>query len=132
MNPVLAVLPTLGRGGALSTAEAECAVGSLLEGEVSEAVAAAFLTALRVKGETADELEGAVRAVRQRMVPWESPIEPARLVDTCGTGGDGAGTLNISTAAAIVVAACGLPVVKHGNRAASGSSGSSDVLSALG
>ena len=132
MNPVLASLQALGRGAALSAAEAERAVGSLLEGEVSEAVAAAFLTAIRVRGETADELEGAVRAVRDRMVPWESPIAPALLVDTCGTGGDGAGTLNISTAAAIVVAACGVPVVKHGNRAASGQSGSSDVLSALG
>ncbi|HZW33373.1 MAG TPA: anthranilate phosphoribosyltransferase [Isosphaeraceae bacterium] len=132
MNPVLATLPALCRGAALSAAEAERAVGSLLDGEVSEAVAAAFLTAMRVKGESADELEGAVRAVRARMVPWESPIEPARLVDTCGTGGDGAGTVNLSTAAAIVVAACGVPVVKHGNRAASGRSGSSDVLSALG
>jgi anthranilate phosphoribosyltransferase len=132
MNPVHASLQALGRGAALSAAEAEGAVGSLLEGEVTEAVAAAVLTALRVKGETADELEGAVRAVRARMVAWESPIEPSRLLDTCGTGGDGAGTMNISTAAAMVVAACGVPVVKHGNRAASGRSGSSDVLSALG
>jgi anthranilate phosphoribosyltransferase len=132
MNPVLASLPALARGAALSAAEAERAIGSLLEGEVSEVLAAAFLTAIRVKGETADELEGAVRAVRARMISWESPIEPARLLDTCGTGGDGANTLNISTAAAIVVAACGVPVVKHGNRAASGQSGSSDVLSALG
>jgi anthranilate phosphoribosyltransferase len=132
MNPALATLQALGAGAALSAAEAERAVGSLLDGAASEVVASAFLTAMRVKGETADELEGAVRAVRARMVPWASPIEPARLLDTCGTGGDGAGTLNISTAAAIVVAACGVPVVKHGNRAASSQSGSSDVLSALG
>src|SRR5262249_9342112 len=132
MNPVHASLQALCRGAALSAAEAERAVGSLLEGEVSEAVAAAFLTAMRVKGETADELEGTVRAVRARMVAWESPIEPSRLLDPCGTGGEGAGTRNTSTAAAIVVAACGVPVVKHGNRAASSRSGSSDVLSALG
>jgi anthranilate phosphoribosyltransferase len=132
IDPVIASLQTLSRGLALSATEAESAVASLLEGQSSEAVAAAFLSALRFKGETADELEGAVRAVRARMIPWESGIDPVRLLDTCGTGGDGASTVNLSTAAAIVVAACGIPVVKHGNRAASGNSGSSDVLSALG
>ncbi len=132
MDPVIACLQTISSGLKLSRQEAERAVGSLLEGEVSEAVTSAFLTALRIKGETADELEGAVRAVRSRMIPWESGVDPERLLDTCGTGGDGAGTVNISTAAAIVVAACGVPVVKHGNRAATGNSGSSDVLSALG
>ena len=104
----------------------------MLDGEASEAATAAFLTALRIKGETADELEGAVAAVRERMTRWESGVAPERLLDTCGTGGDGGETVNISTAAAIVVAACGVPVVKHGNRAASGHSGSSDVLAALG
>jgi anthranilate phosphoribosyltransferase len=132
MDPVIAALGALSSGSALSAAEAECAVGSLLEAEVPESLTAAFLTALRVRGETADDLEGTVRAVRRRMIPWDSPIEPGRLVDTCGTGGDAAATVNISTAAAIVVAACGVPVVKHGNRAASGNSGSSDVLAALG
>jgi anthranilate phosphoribosyltransferase len=132
MEPVIACLQALSRGQGLSARECECALGSLLEGGVSEAVTAAFLTALRIKGETADELEGAVRAVRSRMVRWESGIAPERLLDTCGTGGDAASTVNISTAAAIVVAACGAPVVKHGNRAASGNSGSSDVLAALG
>ncbi len=132
MNPVLAGLKSIAGGSDLSAEDAERAIGSLLDNEVSEAVMSAFLTALRIKGETADELEGAVRAVRSRMIRWESGVAPERLLDTCGTGGDGAGTVNISTAAAIVVAACGVPVVKHGNRAASGNSGSSDVLSALG
>ncbi len=132
MEAVIACLRAISRGQPLSALEAERAVGSLLDDEVSEAVASAFLTALRIKGETADELEGAVRAVRSRMVPWKCEIAPERLLDTCGTGGDGAGTVNLSTAAAIVVAACGVPVVKHGNRAASGNSGSSDVLPALG
>lgn len=132
MDPVIACLQTISSGLKLSRQEAERAVGSLLEGEVSEAVTSAFLTALRIKGETADELEGAVRAVRSRMIPWESGVDPERLLDTCGTGGDGAGTVNISTAAAIVVAACGVPVVKHGNRAASSLSGGADTLEALG
>jgi anthranilate phosphoribosyltransferase len=132
MDTVTACLQTLSNGGTLSADEAEAAVGSLLDGGVTEGLAAAVLTAIRIRGETADELEGAVRAVRDRMVAWESPVPCGRLLDTCGTGGDGAGTVNLSTAAAIVAAACGVPVVKHGNRAASGNSGSSDVLTALG
>jgi anthranilate phosphoribosyltransferase len=132
MDPVIACLRSISIGSKLSPEEVERAVGCLMEGEVSEAVTSAFLTALRIKRETADELEGAVRAVRSRMIRWESGVDPQRLLDTCGTGGDGAGTVNLSTAAAIVAAACGVPVVKHGNRAASGNSGSSDVLSALG
>src|SRR6185312_2912944 len=106
----------LSNGGTPSVDEAEAAIGSLLDGGVAEGLAAAFLTAIRVRGETADELEGAVRAVRRRMIGWESPVPSGRLLDTCGTGGDGAGTVNLSTAAAIVAAACGVPVVKHGNR----------------
>jgi anthranilate phosphoribosyltransferase len=104
----------------------------LLDGTIPEVAAASFLTALHLKGESADELLGAVRAIRQRMIPF-GPIgaEPG-CVDTCGTGGDGADTVNVSTAAAIVVAACGVRVVKHGNRAASGRSGSAEVLDRLG
>jgi anthranilate phosphoribosyltransferase len=132
MDAATACLQVLSNGGTLPAERTERAIESLLDGEVPDAVAAALLTAIRIRGETADDLEGAVRAVRRRMVVWESPIPPDRLLDTCGTGGDGAGTVNLSTAAAIVAAACGVPVVKHGNRAASGNSGSSDVLTALG
>ena len=132
MNPVAWALEKLAAGKALTPAESHDAIAVLLDGEASDAAALAFLTALHVKGETADELEGAVRAVRERMNAWESGVDHDSLLDTCGTGGDGAGTVNISTAAAVIVAACGIPVVKHGNRAASGISGSSDVLAALG
>ncbi len=132
MNPVGSALGRLAAGKELSAAESHGAVAYLLDGKASEAVAAAFLTALRIKGETADELDGAVRAVRERMTHWETGAQRDSLLDTCGTGGDGGGTVNISTAAAIVAAACGVPVAKHGNRAASGRSGSSEVLAALG
>jgi anthranilate phosphoribosyltransferase len=132
MGDVIAFLRALSDGATLSVGDAERAIGSLLDGEAADALIAALLTAMRVRGETADDLEGAVRAVRRRMAGWEGPIPPDRLLDTCGTGGDGASTVNLSTAAAIVAAACGVPVVKHGNRAASGNSGSSDVLTALG
>lgn len=120
----------LASGDSLSAEECRLAVGSILDGRTSEAATAAFLTALRVKGETGDELFGAVSAIRERMVAFD----PGRAgcLDTCGTGGDGARTVNISTGAAVVVAACGVPVVKHGNRAASSRSGSSDVLNVLG
>jgi anthranilate phosphoribosyltransferase len=132
MNPVAWALEKLGAGKALTPAESHDAIAVLLDGQASDADALAFLTALRFKGETADELEGAVRAIRERMNPWESGVDHDSLLDTCGTGGDGAGTVNISTAVAVIVAACDIPVVKHGNRAASGISGSSDVLAALG
>jgi anthranilate phosphoribosyltransferase len=102
----------------------------LLDGGCADAEAAALLVALRMKGETAAELAAAARILRERMVPF--PTGRDDVLDTCGTGGDGAGTFNISTAAAIVAAAAGAAVVKHGNRAASGRSSSADVLRALG
>jgi anthranilate phosphoribosyltransferase len=132
MNPLSSALESLAAGNNLSIEESRAAFGTMLDGGASDTDVAALLTALNSKGETALELEGAVTAVSERMIRWESGMPGQPLLDTCGTGGDGANTVNISTAAAIVVAACGVSVVKHGNRAATGSSGSSDVLSALG
>ena len=130
-----AALARLGRGLDLTHVEAHAAVTEVIGGAVPEPLVAAFLTALRMKGETAAELAGAVRAVRERMTPLvasEQPLASGPLLDTCGTGGDGACTVNISTATALVVATCGVPVAKHGNRSASGNSGSAEVLTELG
>jgi anthranilate phosphoribosyltransferase len=102
----------------------------LLAGECGEAEVAALLVALRMKGETAEELAAAAAVMRRCCTPLEGGR--ADLLDTCGTGGDGSGTFNISTAAALVAAGAGVPVVKHGNRAVSGATGSADVLSELG
>ena len=113
----------------LSRAEAEEAFGLMLSGEASPAQIGAFLMGLRVRGETLDELTGAVSAMRARMLRVTAP---EGAIDVVGTGGDGAQTYNISTLTAIVVAACGAAVAKHGNRAASSFSGASDVLTGLG
>ena len=104
-------------------------MGVLLEGGAGEAEIAAFLVALKMKGETAAEIAGFARAMRDRMIVVDAGPD---VIDTCGTGGDGAGTFNISTVAAIVMAGAGAKVAKHGNRSISGSSGSADVLEALG
>jgi anthranilate phosphoribosyltransferase len=125
-------LRSLSLGRSLTAGQAEQAFLEILAGQATEPRIASFLTALRIKGETADELAGAVAAVRSRMIEFEPAIDRSTLVDTCGTGGDLANTLNISTAAAIVVAACGERVAKHGNRSASGNSGSAEVLAELG
>ncbi|MGC1275982.1 MAG: anthranilate phosphoribosyltransferase [Planctomycetaceae bacterium] len=114
----------------LTEREAAAAIGAVMDGQADEFLVAALLTALRVKGETAAELVGAARAMRERAARIPSRIDG--LLDTCGTGGDGLATFNISTATALVAAAAGVPVAKHGNRAASSSSGSADVLEALG
>ncbi|MCE2574701.1 anthranilate phosphoribosyltransferase [Komagataeibacter sp. FNDCR2] len=110
----------------LSPAMAGAAFGSIMDGAVGEILLAAFLTALHMRGESVTELHAAVRAMRARMVAV--PGMPADAVDVCGTGGDGLGTLNVSTAVAFVLAALGVPVVKHGNRALSSRSGATDVL----
>jgi anthranilate phosphoribosyltransferase len=123
------VLARLADGQSLSAAEAEAAFNVIMRGEASVAQIAGLLTALRVRGETPAELLGAVRAVRGHMSPVAAP---AGTIDVCGTGGDGFGTLNVSTAVAFVVAACGVPVAKHGNRALSSRAGGADVLAALG
>ncbi len=109
--------------------ESERAFAQIMDGEATAAQIAALLTAMRVRGETQAELLGAVRAVRARMLAVPAP---AGAIDVCGTGGDGVGTLNVSTAVAFVVAACGVKVAKHGNRAMSSRAGGVDVLSALG
>lgn len=113
----------------LSVADAAWAMDQVMSGEATEAQLAAFLIALRAKGETVDEIVGFRDAILDHAVPL--PVDPMAL-DIVGTGGDRFGTVNVSTTASIVAAAVGVPVIKHGNRAASSSSGSSDVLAALG
>ncbi|ODU69144.1 MAG: anthranilate phosphoribosyltransferase [Novosphingobium sp. SCN 66-18] len=108
---------------------AEQAFAAILDGAVPDETIAAFLVALSERGETASEIAGAARAMRARMIPVQAP---ANAIDVCGTGGDGHHTLNVSTAVSLVVAACGVPVAKHGNRAASSKAGAADTLEALG
>ncbi len=110
--------------------EAAAAMGEIMDGQATPAQIAAFLTALRMKGETVEEIAGCARAMRQRVVRVDAGGGP--VLDTCGTGGDGQGTFNVSTVTAVVAAACGAKVAKHGNRAASSKCGSSDLLEALG
>ena len=116
-------------GQSLSEEEARAVMGEVMAGEATPAQIAAWLVALRLKGETPEELLGMVRAMRERAVPVETAGDP---IDTCGTGGDASGSYNISTASAIVAAAAGIKVAKHGNRSASSKCGSADVLEALG
>lgn len=116
-------------GASLSREEARAAFDTLLSGEVTPAQGGGFLMALRVRGESIDEITGAVEALRARMLKVDAPAE---AVDIVGTGGDNSGSYNVSTLAAIVTAAAGVPVAKHGNRAASSKSGAADVLTALG
>ncbi len=118
------------RGDPVPPGVLEQAFGEIADGKASPVAIAALLVALRAKGETVEEIVSAVRALRARAL--RAPAVDPRTIDTCGTGGDGAGTFNVSTAAAFVVAGAGVPVAKHGNRAASSRAGSIDVLEALG
>ncbi len=121
------------RGRTLRLEQAHAAVGAMLDGNVTDVEIAALLTVLAARGETVDEVMGVVMALRERLTPLPvTDTERAELVDTCGTGGDGCGTFNISTAAALVAAAAGAKVAKHGNRALTSRCGSADVLEALG
>jgi len=115
----------------LGAAEVAEVFGDIMDGLATSAQIGGLLVALRCKGETADELAGAARAMRARATPLAVP-DPARAVDTCGTGGDHSGTVNLSTLAAIIAAGAGAIVPKHGNRALSSQAGSADVLEALG
>jgi anthranilate phosphoribosyltransferase len=123
-------LRRLTAGESLGREETEELFGRMMDGEVSDPLKAALLVALRMKGEAVPEIAGAAAAMRRRATPI--PHARPAVVDTCGTGGDGRGTFNISTAAALVAAAAGAPVAKHGNRSVSSRSGSADVLAALG
>ncbi|HUY68418.1 MAG TPA: anthranilate phosphoribosyltransferase [Alphaproteobacteria bacterium] len=124
-----ALLEKTRRGENLAETEAQTAFDGIFEGKAPDEEIAAFLTALADKGETVEELLGAARTMRGKMI---AVAAPPGAIDIVGTGGDGIGTYNISTAAALVVAACGVPVAKHGNRASTSRSGSSDLLAALG
>jgi len=129
MSKLKPFLAALAAGQSLSEQDSEQAFAIIMSGGASEAQVGAFLMGLRVRGETVDEITGAARVMRANA---EGVDAPENAIDTCGTGGDNLGTLNISTAAAIVTAACGVPVAKHGNRALTSQSGSADVLAALG
>jgi anthranilate phosphoribosyltransferase len=127
---IAAAIKRIVEGHDLGREEMHELFASVMDGRASDVQKSALLIALRMKGETADEITGAAMAMRERVTPLE--VDHEGLVDTCGTGGDGLGTFNISTVAALVAAGAGASVAKHGNRAVSSSCGSADVLSALG
>lgn len=122
-------IATVASGRSLSLEDAAAVMREIMEGEATPSQLGAFLTALHIKGETPEEIAGMARVMREKAL---NVNVAGPLIDTCGTGGDGKNSFNISTAAAFVAAGAGLKVAKHGNRAASGSCGSADVLEALG
>jgi anthranilate phosphoribosyltransferase len=126
LKPLLAHVAA---GHSLSESQAETAFEIIMSGNATPSQIGGFLMALRVRGETVEEIAAAARIMRAKAVAIEAP---PGSIDTCGTGGDASGSFNISTASALVIAGCGVPVAKHGNRALSSKSGSADVLTALG
>ncbi|BCP53238.1 anthranilate phosphoribosyltransferase [Kaistia sp. 32K] len=129
MSDLKSHIAKVASGKSLERAEAESAFDVIMSGSATPAQIGGFLMALRVRGETVDEIAGAVATMRSKMLPVDAPAD---AIDIVGTGGDGAHTYNISTASAFVVAGAGVPVAKHGNRAVSSKSGAADVLAALG
>lgn len=129
MNDLKDIIKLLSEGKILSEQQSVQAFSHIMSGQVDLSQMSAFVMALRVRGETVDEITGGARVLRDKAARVSVPD---CAVDTCGTGGDGTGTYNISTAAAIVTAACGVPVAKHGNKSVSSKSGSADVLACLG
>ena len=129
-TPFRDVLDRLGKRESLDEQAASDTMGTIMDGQATPAMIGGFLMALRAKGESVSEIVGCARAIRSRAAPF--PADRSDLVDTCGTGGDGSGTFNISTTAAIIAAGAGAMVAKHGNRAISSRTGSADVLEALG
>jgi anthranilate phosphoribosyltransferase len=125
-------IDVIGRFGHLQSEEAESVMNQIMRGEATEAQIGAYLMGLRMKGETQDEITGSARAMRANAERVPTRYNGDSLLDTCGTGGDKSGTFNISTTVAFVAAGAGIPVAKHGNRAASSKCGSADVLAELG
>lgn len=129
MTDFKSLIAKVADGRALSSDDAEAAFDAMMSGEATSGQIGAFLMALRVRGETVDEITAGAKIMRSKAVQVPAP---ANAIDTCGTGGDASGTYNISTAASFAVAACGVPVAKHGNKALSSKSGSAEVLEKLG
>src|SRR5579872_6417425 len=129
MNDFRAIIGKVATGAVLTRQEAADAFDSMMSGEATPSQMGGLLMALRVRGETVDEITGAVAAMRSKMLPV---VAPPNAIDVVGTGGDASGSYNISTCAAFIVAGAGVPVAKHGNRALSSRSGAADVLGALG
>jgi anthranilate phosphoribosyltransferase len=125
-------IDVIGRFGHLSVSDAETVMGQIMRGEATEAQIGAYLMGLRMKGETHDEITGSAQAMRANAEAVPTRYSKFELLDTCGTGGDRSGTFNISTTVAFVAAGAGVPVAKHGNRAASSKCGTADVLAELG
>lgn len=129
MDNLRAIIAKVATGATLSREESAAAFDSMMSGEATPSQMGGLLMALRVRGETVDEITGAVEAMRSKML---RVTIPPGAVDVVGTGGDGSGSVNVSTCASFIVAGCGVPVAKHGNRALSSKSGAADVLAALG